>query len=290
MEQLKEPPKKFEDLTRLVHERHETMSKSHQKIALYLIQNPNDVALKSLNAMAKESGAHASGFVRFSQSLGFAGFKELQQLFQTRLTTAAPGFEARQQVLAKELSAVGAQNPGNFLGQLVARDLESLSELTELTRQSDLEEAARLLNSAEAVYLVGQLRSAPVAELLRYILTMLGKKTILLNTSGGLNTHMVKTIGKNDLLFAISFRFYANEVVRVVEDAGQQDVPVIGISDSTLSPIAKHSSPLFVIPERQYTFSRSLAAPVCLAQAIMLHLAALQQDQPNPRIPTVTSE
>lgn len=287
---MEEPPSKYEDLTRLVHERHDTMSKSHKKIALYLTQNPNDVAVKSLNAMAKESGVHASSFVRFSQSLGFAGFKDLQQLFQKRLTTAAPGFEARQQALANELSEIGARDQGNFLGQLVARDLVSLNELTELTRQSDLEEAARLLNSAEAVYLVGQLRSAPIAELLRYILTMLGKKAILLDASGGLSTHMAKTIGKNDLLFAISFRFYANEVVRVVEDAGQKGVPVIGISDSTLSPIAKHSAPLFVIPEREYIFSRSLAAPVCLAQAIMLHLAALQQDQPNPRIPTVTSE
>ena len=50
--------------------------------------------------------------------------------------------------------------------------------------------------NAEVVYLLGQLRSAPVAELLRYVLTMLGKRCVLLDAGGGLATHMARSIGK----------------------------------------------------------------------------------------------
>ncbi|MEM7664099.1 MAG: MurR/RpiR family transcriptional regulator [Pseudomonadota bacterium] len=285
---MKQPPSKYEDFTRLVHDRHDKMSKSHQKIALYLTQNPNEVAVKPLSAIAQASGVHASSYVRFAQHLGFQGFKELQGLFAERLTTVAPGFEARQQALAGELSDVDAQD--SFLDQLVSRDLIALSELRENTATADLEEAARILFQAENIFILGQLRSAPVADLLRYLLTMLGKKAVLLDASGGLTTHIAKTMTQKDALMAVSFRFYANEVVSVVQEAAQKAIPVIGISDSTLSPLAKHSRPLFVVPEREYIFSRSLAAPMCLAQAIVLEFAALKQGDAEPRIPTVTSE
>ena len=52
-----------------------------------------------------------------------------------------------------------------------------------------------LTGNTDTVYLLGQLRSAPVVELLRYVLTMLGKRCVLLDPSGGLATHMAQTIG-----------------------------------------------------------------------------------------------
>ncbi|MFD1810140.1 MurR/RpiR family transcriptional regulator [Gemmobacter lanyuensis] len=79
------------------------MSKSYQKIALYLTQNPNDVAVLSVNAIGAKCGIHASSFVRYAQSLGYKGFKELQAVFQRRLSTAAPGFDARVRALEAEL-------------------------------------------------------------------------------------------------------------------------------------------------------------------------------------------
>src|SRR6202000_3582541 len=91
-----------------------------------------------------------------------------------------------------------------------------------------------------AVYLLGQLRSAPVVELLRYVLTMLGKRCVLLDPGGGLATHMARLIESGDVLLAVSFRFYATEVVNIVEEAGKRGVMIIEISDSTLSPLAKH--------------------------------------------------
>jgi len=125
--------------------------------------------------------------------------------------------------------------------------------------------------------------------LLRYTLTMLDKRCVLLDPGGGLATHMARAMGEDDVLFAVSFRFYAVEVVNIVEEAGQRGVAVIAMSDSTLSPLARWARVLFAIPEHDYTFSRSLAAPMCLAQALVVALAARVQDNPDsPRIPTVT--
>lgn len=288
MEETK-TPENYEDLIRLIHARYEQMSKTYQKISVYLTQNPNEVAVQSVNAIGEHCGIHASSFVRFAQALGYKGFKDLQHLFQERLATAAPGFEARRRALDSELSMREDRTEYGVLRELVVRDIVSLEDTLERTDPAQMSEAADMIDKARTVYIVGQLRSAPVADLLRYILTMLGKPCVLLDASGGLSTHMARTIGKDDVLIAISFRFYANEVVNIVEAVAKEGSPVIAISDSTLSPLAKSANVLFAVPEHDYTFSRSLAAPMCLAQALTVAVAArVQKGTTAPRIPTVT--
>jgi DNA-binding MurR/RpiR family transcriptional regulator len=288
MDAMVEAPKDYENLIRVIHERHGGMSKSYQRIAVYLTQNPNDVAVMSVNAIAESCGVHASSFVRFAQALGYSGFKELQGVFQKRLYTAAPGFDARVKALEEELGGREGRPSGSFLHDLVVRDIASLQHLLTHTPADHIQQAAEMMEKAETIYLIGQLRSAPIVELLRYVLTMLGKRTVLLDASGGLATHMAKVIRPTDLLLAVSFRFYATEVVNVVEKTAVRGVPILAISDSTLSPLAKNATLLFAVPEHEYTFSRSLAAPMCLAQALTVALAARLQQAEAPRIPTVT--
>ncbi|MCX8997008.1 MurR/RpiR family transcriptional regulator [Rhizobiaceae bacterium BDR2-2] len=284
-----DPPKDYEDLIRLIHERHDQMSKTYQRISVYLTQNPNDVAVQSVNTIAEHCGIHASSFVRFAQALGYKGFKELQALFQKRLATAAPGFEARVRALGNELQNREDRSEYGFLHDLVVRDIASLQDMLERIGAEDLSTATDLIEAADTVYLIGQLRSAPVVDLLRYILTMLGKRCVLLDPGGGLATHMARTMRPGDVLIAVSFRFYATEVVNIVEEAEKTGVPIVAISDSTLSPLAKSARVLFAVPEHDYTFSRSLAAPMCLAQALTVAVAArVQQNMTAPRIPTVT--
>ena len=285
------PPEDYEGLIRLIHDRHGSMSRTHQKIAEYLTQNPNDVAVHSVNSIGEKQGIHASSFVRFAQSLGYSGFKDLQLLFQERLATAAPGFESRVHALEQEIKAHGNLADAGFFPDLVVNDAASVQSLLDEVSPSDLSAAADILSGADTVFLLGQLRSAPVVEILRYLLTMIGKKCLMLDPSGGLATHVARTIGENDVLLAISFRFYANEVVSITEEASARDVPIVAISDSTLSPLAKSANVLLTASEHSSLISRSLTAPICLAQALALTVAAKNQDgSDRPAIPSVTAE
>lgn len=287
---MKSPASKYEDLTRVIHDEYDRLSRSHQRVALFVTQNPNDIAVQSVSALAEKCGVHASSFVRFAQQLGYTGFKDLQSVFRTRLATAAPGFEARIEALKADLDAHRHDGALGFLEDLVVRDIASLEDLLENTSEADMAAAIDLLAGADTIYLIGQLRSEPIVELLRYILTMLGQRTVLLDQAGGLATHVAKTVQPGDVLLAVSFRFYATESVNITEQAASRGIPIIAISDSTLSPLAKSATVLFAIPEHEYTFSRSLAAPMCLAQALMIGLAAKLQtgDGGEPRIPVVT--
>mgnify|MGYP000414457676 CR=1 FL=1 len=101
---------------------------------------------------------------------------------------------------------------------------------------------------------------------------------------------MSRTMAKNDVLVAVSFRFYATEVVNVVENVAAGGISIIAITDSTLSPLAKSADVLFAVPEHEYTFSRSLAAPMCLAQALTVALAARLQNNAEDAVGLINLE
>lgn len=283
-------PRNYEGIINKINVEYEGLSASFQQIARFFTQNPNVVALESINAIANRCGVHPSGLVRFAQNFGYSGFKELQSIFQTRLATAAPGFQERIRALDAELSRNEDKGNLGYLRDLVVRDTAALQTMLANVTEDALSEAARLLTESDTIYVLGQLRSEPIAILLRYLLTMLRRKVVLLDPAGGLAQEMAKVIGPSDVLVAISFRHYANEVVSIVEAAAAMSVPIIAITDSQLSPLAKDAAVLFTVPEEEYSFSRSLAAPMCLVQCLAVAAAARLKpaDGQAPRIPTVT--
>ncbi|MFN0191644.1 MAG: MurR/RpiR family transcriptional regulator [Aestuariivirga sp.] len=288
--QAKTIPLNYEGVVNLITTLYPDLSTGYQQVARFFTQNPNVIALESINAIAAKCGVHPSSLVRFAQSLGYSGFKELQAVFQTRLATAAPGFRERINALESELSRNVSHGNLGFLKDLVVRDIAALQGMLENVGEEDLAVTAKLIASAQTVYIAGQLRSEPIAILLRYLLTMLQRRVVLLDPAGGLAQEMALTMSEKDTLIAIAFRHYAKEVVSISEHAVALGVPVISITDSQLSPLARRASVLFTVPEDEYTFSRSLAAPMCLIQCIATATAALVHPSKAeaPRIPSVT--
>ena len=283
-------PQNYEGIVNLITRDYPKLSLGYQQIARFFTQNPNVIALESINSIAGKCGVHPSSLVRFAQNLGYTGFKQLQGVFQTRLATAAPGFRERISALESELLRNESHGNRGFLKDLVVRDIAAMQGLLETVSEEDLSGAAKLLTSATTIYIAGQLRSEPLALLLRYLLTMLHRRVILLDPAGGLAPEMAQTMSERDVLVAIAFRHYAKEVMSIAELAVASATPVIAITDSQLSPLAKDATVLFTVPEDEYSFSRSLAAPMCLVQCLATATAAVLEPnrQSQPRIPSVT--
>ena len=69
--------------------------------------------------------------------------------------------------LETELGTLVDRSELGFLRDLVVRDTESLQDLLADVSADKIGEAVDLLQKSETVYLLGQLRSAPVVDVLR---------------------------------------------------------------------------------------------------------------------------
>ena len=68
---------------------------------------------------------------------------------------------------------------------------------------------------SDVVHIAAQLRSFPIGTYLTYALSHLGVPNMLLYSVGGMFAEQGKTIRKEDVLLAISFSPYENEVLKL---------------------------------------------------------------------------
>jgi DNA-binding MurR/RpiR family transcriptional regulator len=263
----------FEALSDEIARRHGDLSGRLQQIAEFAVRHPNDMALGTVSALAKEIGVQPSAMVRFANSLGYAGFSDMQQVFRARLVDAAsPSYRERIASLRRNGGNGMAGAPADILAQFVADDVAALEALYHGIPEARLERAIELLAAADTIYVLAQGRSFPVAYYIDYALYRLDLKSHLLDGVGGMTRERSHVIGKRDALIVVSFRDYASETVLVASDTAARGVPVIVITDAPLGPFAGIASVTFDIGEAKSRPFRSLVAPICLAQSLVVAL------------------
>ena len=267
-------PASAEALRAAILERYDTLSKRLQQIARYVLDEPNDMALETLAVISERCGVQPSAIVRFAKSFGYAGASQMQRLFRDGLLSGQASFGYSERVRRFSGARAGKPETGTqLLAEFVQGDTLALQSLGETVGEENMGRAVALIDGARTVYVVGFRRAFPVAAYLAYSLQQMNKQTLFVDGVAGLTRQQVQTIGPDDLLIAISYHPYAEETVQAVEIASQRGAKVLSISDSLVSPIAKSATLVLQVRESEVRAFRSLAASICLAQALVIGFA-----------------
>jgi DNA-binding MurR/RpiR family transcriptional regulator len=85
--------------------------------------------------------------------------------------------------------------------------------------------------------------------------------------------HTVRSLGKNDVVIAISFRRGLRMTVEGVEQARRQGAYCVGITDTYVSPIARFANEVYLASVDSLSFSASYAAPMALLNLLLVACA-----------------
>jgi DNA-binding MurR/RpiR family transcriptional regulator len=266
-----EAPRDFEALKRRLIEIEPLLPKRLRQTAAFALAHPDEVALGTASGVAQRAEVQASTLVRFAQSLGFAGFSELQGVFRSHLRTRWPDYSERLKALHESARASG--DPMNLLFGFADSAAQSIVKLRETTRRDELDGAIEILAGANTIYLVGQRRSFSVSHYLAYALAQLGLKAILVDNVGGLGPDQLSSATAEDALIAVSFSPYAPTTIAFAEKARARKTPLVVITDSALSPLAGMADARFEVVESDFGAFRSLAATFCLAMTLAVAVA-----------------
>src|SRR3954447_16229434 len=99
------PPATFAELEKAIIERFPGLSKRLQQIASHALDNPSELALETIAAVAQRAGVQPSSLIRFAKVFGFSGYSDMQRVFRLRLTDAMPDYKER----LKSLNGTEAQ-------------------------------------------------------------------------------------------------------------------------------------------------------------------------------------
>lgn len=259
----------YEELKTLIGQAYPGMSKQLQRIARFALEQPNDLALGTVATVAEATEVQPSAMIRFANALGYGGFSEMQQVFRGHLLERSDSYRDRiDQMRRKQLN--GERAPAGVLHQLVGESVAELGQLEETILQANLTAAVKLIAAAPRIHVLAQRRAFPVAGYLAYALSQLELRTHLLDGTGGMLRESLRSIAPGDVLIAASFRNYSPEVIEAAAIAARVGASVIAITDGPLSPLKASAKVCLELSDDSSKPFRSLVAPLCLAQALVV--------------------
>lgn len=274
-----DPVTTYDELKDLIGRTYPDMSKQLQRIARFALEQPNDLALGTVATVAEATEVQPSAMIRFANALGYKGFSEMQQVFRGHLLERSDSYRERIDQMRRK-QASGARAPASVLHQLVGESVTELGNLEENIVQGDLKAAVKLIAAAPRIHVLAQRRAFPVAGYLAYALSQLELRTHLLDGTGGMLRESLRSIAPGDVLIAASFRSYSPEVIEAATLASRLGAHVIAITDGPLSPLKAHAKVCLELADDSSKPFRSLVAPLCLAQALVVSIGHQLAEKP----------
>jgi DNA-binding MurR/RpiR family transcriptional regulator len=242
-------------------ERIATLTAKRQEILRPVLEHPRGFVLLSVRAMAKRLGTDPATVVRIVRVLGFASFREFQKYLHDLSIAFATSADTMQ-------AAPSERGRHAYVADSIERDLKNLHGLKNSLDAARLTELAkRMYSSRRIVVLAGDLATY-LAKYLEYQTSLLGMP-VFSATSPGRIGHLTRSLTKDDLVVAISFRRGLAQTVEGARKACQREAHCVAITDTYLSPLARIANETFLASIETTSFGASYAAPVALVNALL---------------------
>lgn len=263
-----------DQLLKRISDEYESLSKQLKVIGRHVEQHRDHLGLEGIQEVAAQCQVQPSAVVRFAKHFGFSGFTEMQRVFREGLARQiSPSRNYRTRIREVIEGDGGALSSADIAHEFLGGSVAGMQELQNGLEGEGFEAAVDLLAQAEAIWIAGSRRSFPIAAYLDYALQHTDKRIGLFSALGSMHLGQVRSVRRGDVVIAISFAPYADETIEVVQQAAQREARTIAITDSRMSPLARHAEVTLVVQENSTFGFRSLTSTMGLAQSLFIALA-----------------
>lgn len=212
------------------------LAENQQKIARYILNNPEKVLILSSSHFAEEVGVSQSSIVKFSQKVGMKGYPALklaisEELGRNNLYKTFPHKALHNTISSEDTLMVMAQ-------KLAHEKTAAITETTQRLNFPVFKKVVELINAAHRVQIVGIWGSGLTAKDLSYKLQKIG---ILSLAEADLHVQIATamTLTPNDVQIVISFSGTRKDMRLAATMAKTQGAKIIAITGDKNAPLAK---------------------------------------------------
>jgi RpiR family carbohydrate utilization transcriptional regulator len=208
----------------------DSLSKSEQKVALTILNDPELALAENLAALARNAQVSEPTVVRFCRALGYDGWQEFKLKLAQTIALALPGAD---QPLARG-------DPAGDLGdKICGRSINTLLDLRNHLDPAAIQRALAVLAAASKIEFYGQGSSGIVAADAQHKFFRSGVPTVAYSDPH-IHSIAASLLKKGDAVVAISQRGHSGALLRSVQLArkGGAEVVVLAPSGTPLAALA----------------------------------------------------
>ncbi|MFH2075098.1 MAG: MurR/RpiR family transcriptional regulator [Pseudomonadota bacterium] len=249
------------------------LTASQSRAAQYIMDHYDEAIFLTASKLAGKVGVSEATIVRLSQVLGFDGYPKMQQMLrenlQNRLTT----------VSRLEKTVKNVRTDGDILTKIMQEDIRNLSQTLQDISLDTVHRAVMDMKNASRIYVVGLRGAHAPALVLSLYLRFLKKQATAVIPGYGDVWNTLHGMSSEDLVVGISFPRYTKLTVDVLEYAHEQGAKVGAITDSLISPLARHADWVLPAHSRLDSFIESFTAAMSLVNALLTALSVQDPEE-----------
>jgi DNA-binding MurR/RpiR family transcriptional regulator len=252
----------------------ETMSNGQRLLGHYLLSDSSSLLVSTAKEVADAVGVSESTVVRFAKELGYDGFPDLKRNLRKEIGPRLRAAVRMQETITR------IEKSERWVSKLFERDIRLLRATLDALSDDDFGEAVRMILKAKQIFVIGFSASLAVAYFLHYRLTRLGKNVHWIFLTGGTSlAEQLAHLKPKDLLIAIGFLRAPRETQTAMDYAKKLGAPVLGITDSATTPIAKKADLCLFAHLGFHTTVNSMTAPFSLVNALLIAVAGAKKSE-----------
>jgi DNA-binding MurR/RpiR family transcriptional regulator len=249
------------------------LSEARREIIRPVLESPREFVLLNVRDMARRLETGTATVVRIVRALGFDSYKDYLHYLSVSSATILDSMQAGGSITETSKILRGSC-------QQIQQNIEFVLERLDLQQVQNI--AARI-DQADRTLLLGGDMAAPLVEYMEYHLTIAGLPVVAA-TSPGRASHLARSAGDRDVALGISFRRGLRMTIEGVQRAKDNGSYCIGVTDSPLSPLARVSDELVIVPINSLSFAASYVAPIALIDLITAGVGSLRRKQVVDRL------
>lgn len=255
-----------------INEKFNKMSKSHKKLATFVIDHYEQAAFMTAAKMAKTVDISEATVVRFAYALEYDGYPE----FQASLANwVKKKLNSVQSIGAK----YGSSTQVEILTSVLSADIEKIEDTIEHIDAQAFETAVDIILGAKHVYIIGLRSCKPMAQFLHFYLNIIrGDVNLIDSTSTSETFEQMLRINEKDVVIGISFPRYSMRTLKAMEMANDKNAKVITITDTIHSPMCLYSSCNLLARSDMVSIVDSLVAPLSVINALVVAMCLKRPD------------
>lgn len=251
------------DLIKLIQMNFVKLSKGQKLIAKYIMDDYDKAAFMTAAKLGETVGVSESTVVRFADTLGYDGYRELQnelqEVIKNKLTTV------QRISLAEDYS-----DKENLLEKVFKKDMENINKTIDEIDCEVFQKAVDTILKSEKVYVLGLRSSSFLAGYLGFYLNfIMDNVTVVTAGPSDIFEQLLKVTDK-DVVIGISYPRYSTRTLEALKYVKEKGSNIIGITDSLISPAAQISDITLIASSNMVSFVDSLVAPMSLINGLAI--------------------
>lgn len=246
------------------------MSKGQKIIAEFIINSYDKAAFMTAATLGSSLNVSESTVVRFANTLGYGGYrelqKELQELIKNKLTTV-------QRLNLPD----GISQGENNLAKVMESDIDNIKKTIAEIDMNSLHKAVDMMTEGKQIYVIGLRSSSFLAGYLCFYLNFLYPNVKLISAGPNDVFEQLVKADENDVIIGITFPRYSKKTLEALDYAKSKGCPIITITDSLISPAASKADVTLIARSDMISFIDSLVAPMSLINAFIIALGVAKK-------------